>query len=95
MVHLRTAIAGLLATAALEVSAHPGHDTAAELAERAAYFNQKYAKRDLAHCAEKLEKRGINERALRRRADVVDNLRRDVAMKSKTDDTTMSRALLT
>jgi hypothetical protein len=51
---------------ATSVAAHPGHDMHAEMAERAAFT--KYSKRDLSHCAAKLKARGLEQRAIARRA---------------------------
>lgn len=81
MVHLRNALVGLIATASF-VTAHPGADIEAEIMERHAYFKNPNAKRSLAHCAEHFEKRGINERAIKRRAAAVEKLRRELAIKS-------------
>ena len=53
----------ILATA---ITAHPGHDHSAEMAERAAFT--KFSKRDLSHCAEKMKARGLEQRAIARRA---------------------------
>lgn len=83
MVVFGKALQLLLATATHGVLAHPGHDVEVEVAERQAYFNTRHAKRSLAHCAEHLERSGINKRSLQRRAASVAQLRQDLALKSK------------
>jgi hypothetical protein len=70
--HLLTpAIAAAILAAS--VTAHPGHDHAAEMAERAAFT--KFSKRDLSHCAEKIKARGIEQRAIARRAATAKSMR--------------------
>lgn len=61
----------LLATSVL---AHPGHDTRHEIEERAAFM--KNSKRDLGHCAAKIKARGIEARAVQRRAAIAKDLRK-------------------
>ena len=56
-------VASILATGIL---AHPGEDHSAEAEERAAFT--KFSKKDLSHCTEKIKARGIEARALARRA---------------------------
>jgi len=46
--------------------AHPGHDHTADIAERAAFM--KTSKRDLSTCSEQMKKRGLEQRAIHRRA---------------------------
>lgn len=48
------------------VQAHPGHDIAEELAERAEYL-QHYT-RDVSQCAAKLKARGHHQRTIERRS---------------------------
>lgn len=71
--HLPSLITAVLATAA--VSAHPGHDLSAELAEREAALSQ-YAYRDLSHCADKIRERGLEARSVARRNALVEKLQR-------------------
>ena len=61
--------------AAVSVSAHPGHDHTAEMAERAAALSQ-FARRDLSHCAEKIKARGLEARAVARRSEMISKLRK-------------------
>jgi hypothetical protein len=82
MIFSRTMLAAIIATAAMHVAAHPGHDVQEEIAERAAYFGSKHAKRSLDHCAQHLEKRGINKRAMARREATITALRRNALLKS-------------
>jgi hypothetical protein len=56
------AIAALVSS----VFAHPGHDATEEIAERAAFM--KANKRDLSQCSEQMRKRGLEQRAVHRRA---------------------------
>lgn len=53
---------------ASSVLAHPGHDTRHEIEERAAFM--KNSKRDLSHCAAQMKARGIEARAVNRRAAI-------------------------
>jgi hypothetical protein len=55
-------VAALLST----VIAHPGHDHSKEIAERAAFM--KSNKRSLSDCSEQIKKRGLEQRAIHRRA---------------------------
>lgn len=66
--HLRTVLAG--AVAAIVVSAHPGHDVQAELAEQRAMLNL-MTRTDLSHCAEKIKARGLEARAIARRTELL------------------------
>ncbi|KAK3942635.1 Intradiol ring-cleavage dioxygenase [Diplogelasinospora grovesii] len=76
-------IAALAAAFGPLVSAHPGHDHKAELAERAAILS-KLSRKDLSHCAAKLKARGIEARSIKRRnalaAEILkrSNIKRDV-----------------
>lgn len=54
--------------------AHPGHSLDQEIAERSTYL--KHTKKDLSHCAAKMKARGIEERALQRRAAAIQGLRK-------------------
>lgn len=58
---------------ATSVLAHPGHDTRHEIEERAAFM--KNSKRDLSHCAAKMKARGLEARAVQRRAAVAKSTR--------------------
>lgn len=49
--------------------AHPGHDHSKEVAERAEFM--KTGKRGLGQCSEKMKARGLEARAVRRRADIM------------------------
>ncbi|VUC32085.1 unnamed protein product [Clonostachys rosea] len=60
--------------AAAKVLSHPGADHAAEAAERAEYFKQHQVKRDLSHCAGKLDARGHTKRAIVRRQELYRSL---------------------
>lgn len=54
------------------VSAHGNHDIAREIAVREAMFQ--YTARDLSHCAAKMKARGLEERAIKRRANIAAEL---------------------
>ncbi|KFY63226.1 hypothetical protein V496_04075 [Pseudogymnoascus sp. VKM F-4515 (FW-2607)] len=58
---------------ASSVLAHPGHDTRHEIEERAAFM--KNSKRDLSHCAAKMKARGLEARAIQRRAAIAKSTR--------------------
>lgn len=59
------------------VSAHPGHDHAAEAAERAAFVKSSSVQsRSLAQCASQLKARGLENKNVARRQAAVKNLRR-------------------
>lgn len=58
---------------ASSVLAHPGHDTRHEIKERAAFM--KNSKRDLSHCAAKMKARGLEARAIQRRAAIAKSTR--------------------
>lgn len=77
MVYLSKAVTALLTAAILAQGAiaHPGADVHEEVAERAAYF--KDSKRNLDHCSEKLTKRGIEDRQMKRRQATVEALRKE------------------
>ena len=62
------------------VLGHPGHHTSQEIAERAAFL--KTSKRDLSHCAAKMRARGVEQRAVQRRAALANEMRkkRDIAI---------------
>lgn len=66
---------------ASSVLAHPGHDDSHEIAERAAFL--KTSKRDLSHCSEKMKARGIEQRAVRRRASLAKSLRKKRGMSTR------------
>ncbi|OBT54278.1 hypothetical protein VE04_05729 [Pseudogymnoascus sp. 24MN13] len=55
------------------VLAHAGHDTRHEIEERAAFM--KNSKRDLSHCAAKMKARGLEARAIQRRAAIAKSTR--------------------
>lgn len=69
--HLRTVLAGALA--AILVSAHPGHNVQAEVAEQRAMLGL-MARTDLSHCAEKIKTRGLEARAIARRTALLSEL---------------------
>jgi hypothetical protein len=69
--HFASLLAGLLATSA--VSAHPGHDHHAELAERQEALRF-LTRRDLSHCAEKIKARGLESRNVQRRSELASNI---------------------
>ncbi|KAF8859947.1 aromatic compound dioxygenase [Acephala macrosclerotiorum] len=92
-------IAAITITTAI-VSAHGNHDIAREIAVREAMFQ--YTTRDLSHCAAKLKARGLEGRAIQRRANVAAELiqkrgikARDVASVLATDhnETTLGYTL--
>ncbi|RDW66534.1 hypothetical protein BP6252_10169 [Coleophoma cylindrospora] len=60
-----TAVATILSISSL-VAAHPGHDHSKEIEARAAFM--KTSKRDLSHCVAKRQARGVESRAVARRA---------------------------
>jgi DNA-binding helix-hairpin-helix protein with protein kinase domain len=67
-------ISFLLGVAALHlVAAHPGHDHHAELNQRREILGS-IQRTDLSHCADKIKKRGLEERAVRRRAELASQL---------------------
>ncbi|KAK1827333.1 Intradiol ring-cleavage dioxygenase [Podospora conica] len=78
--HLTTLVVGALA--ALCVSAHPGHDLSAELAEREAALSQ-YEYRDLSHCADKIRERGLEARSVARRNALVQQLQKRANLKAR------------
>ena len=66
-------------------TAHPGHDLAAEIAERAV-FKQNSKRTDLSHCSEKLAARGVEQRNLARRSQNFRSLnKRDIDSVLDTD----------
>ncbi|KAJ5123097.1 hypothetical protein N7448_009194 [Penicillium atrosanguineum] len=77
MVHIISAVAvGLLGLTSV-VSAHPGHDHAAEAAERAAFVKSSSLQtRSLANCASQLKARGLENKNVARRQAAVKHLRR-------------------
>ena len=75
---LKTLVVGALA--AVGVSAHPGHDLSAELAEREAALSQ-FAYRDLSHCADKIRERGLEARSVARRNALVEQLQKKAKLK--------------
>lgn len=81
IIFIHNALAFVLTALTLGAAAHPGHDVEQEIAERSAYL--RYAKRGLFHCAAKLKERGVEERALKRRAAMVGDLRTEAALRSK------------
>lgn len=76
--HLSTILTGAFAAAVL---AHPGHDLAAELAEREAALSQ-FQYRDLAHCADKIKERGLEARSIARRRSLVTKLQKRANLES-------------
>jgi len=54
--------------------AHPGHDHHAEVAQRSVYMRHA-EKRSLAHCAEALKARGVEQRSHLRRRELAEALR--------------------
>ena len=64
-----------IATLAFSASAHPGHDLSEELAERAAFFKAT-RNTNLAHCADKIETRGLVKRNAVRRSVTVNDSRK-------------------
>jgi hypothetical protein len=77
MVHMASAVAvGLLGLTSI-VSAHPGHNHAAEAAERAAFVkSSSLQSRSLANCASTLQARGLESKNVARRQAAVKHLRR-------------------
>ncbi|EKG10663.1 Intradiol ring-cleavage dioxygenase [Macrophomina phaseolina MS6] len=70
--------------AATEVAAHPHHDHKAEALERRTNL-AKMSKRSLAHCADKLEARGIEAKNVARRQAMHDQLSKRALMKRDLD----------
>lgn len=77
MVHLASAVtAGLIGLASI-AAAHPGHDHAAEAAERRHFMrNAPIQSRSLSQCASKLKARGIEAKNVARRQNAVKHIRR-------------------
>lgn len=70
--------------AATEVAAHPHHDHKAEALERRTNL-AKMGKRSLAHCADKLEARGVEAKNAARRRAMHDQLSKRALMKRDLD----------
>ncbi|KAB8069418.1 Intradiol ring-cleavage dioxygenase [Aspergillus leporis] len=84
MVQLASTLVAGLAGLASMVSAHPGHDIKAEVAERAAFLkNAPLRARSLDQCATKLRARGQEKRNIARREQAVKNLRRVKGLQSR------------
>ena len=88
MVQISSIVTALVSALLVSIAlAHPGMSAAEmnkEIAERTAYL--KTAKRDLSHCAAKMKARSLvkrGETGVDRRTAVVQKLRNEVAMKSK------------
>ena len=75
------------------VLAHPGHDTRHEIEERAAFM--KNSKRDLSHCAAKMKARGIEARAVQRRAAIAKSTREKRGLSTSEYRISLSFASLT
>ena len=77
MVRITPAVAvGILGLTSV-VSAHPGHDHAAEAAERAAFVkSSSLQSRSLANCASQIKARGLENKNVARRQAAVKHLRR-------------------
>ncbi|KAF2085347.1 aromatic compound dioxygenase [Saccharata proteae CBS 121410] len=85
MVQLKTlGAAALSLLAAVEVTAHPGHDHRAEAAARANYF-AKAERRSLDHCSEKLKARGVEAKMTARRQAMHDQLSKRALLKRDLD----------
>ncbi|KAK4458229.1 Intradiol ring-cleavage dioxygenase [Cladorrhinum samala] len=67
------------------VSAHPGHDVAHEAAERREYLAS-VKRSSLAHCADKLQARGISSRNVARRQARIEHARQKRSIKRSIDD---------
>ncbi|PQE21240.1 Extracellular dioxygenase protein [Rutstroemia sp. NJR-2017a WRK4] len=82
--------APLIAAAAFlsSVSAHPGHDHSAEIAQRSAYLE--HSKRDLSHCAAKIKARGLAARNVQRRAATVNQLRTKRSLSARDEATVLN-----
>lgn len=78
---INTILPALLAGSA---AAHPGHSVTEELQERRDYF-AKAQVRDLSHCADKLQARGIEARNIARREQAAEAARAKRGLKSKRD----------
>ena len=72
--HFTTLLASALA--ATLTSAHPGHDIAAEIAEREVMLNQ-MSHRSLEHCAEEIKRSGLEARAVARRNALAERLMKE------------------
>ena len=55
--------------ASIIVQAHPGHDIKQEIAERARLLEN--SKRDITHCSAKLKARGVEQRTIERRSEIL------------------------
>ncbi|KAH6656539.1 Intradiol ring-cleavage dioxygenase [Truncatella angustata] len=65
------------------VSAHGSGSIDQELARRAEFL--KYSRSDVSHCAAKIKARGLEERAVKRRAETVEALRQKRGIKTRRD----------
>ncbi|KAK0617799.1 Intradiol ring-cleavage dioxygenase [Bombardia bombarda] len=72
--HFTKLLAGALASTM--VSAHPGHDIAAEIAERELMLSQ-MSHRSLDHCAEEIKRSGMEARAVARRNELHEKLMKE------------------
>ncbi|GKZ82339.1 hypothetical protein AnigIFM56816_007151 [Aspergillus niger] len=78
MVHFLSPLAISVAMLASLGLGHPGHDVKQEAAERAAFLKRAPAQsRSLAQCASTLKARGVEEGNVARRANALQNLRRE------------------
>jgi hypothetical protein len=63
------------------VLAHGGHDLEKEISRRVEFL--KHARGDVSHCAAKMKERGLEDRAIRRRAKTAEALRRKRRIESR------------
>lgn len=75
---LLAVVASLLS---IDVSAHPGHDATAEMAERSAFMGG-IGRRSLTSCTGVLQERGVYERAGIRRRAAAEKLRKERSIDS-------------
>lgn len=76
------------ALASTLASAHAGQDLDRELARRAEFL--KYTRSDVSHCATKLKSRGLEARAIKRRAEAAEMLRRKRGLKIRDLDSVLA-----
>lgn len=88
MKYSTTLVAAAAAFFASTAIAHPGHDHSAEIAARSAYLQKSTTKRDLSHCSAKLKARGVEDRSIKRRAEIAGKERAKRALKKRSSDLT-------
>lgn len=79
----------LAAMMAMTAAAHPGHSVAQEIQERRDYLATTKI-RDLSHCAAKLKARGLEERNVERRSELIEKARAKRGLKKRTLETVLA-----